>query len=73
MAANVAGNPSPHSRLFFVTDKNTRQRFLVDTGAEVSLLPASVSDRSHNQPGFPLQAANNSTIPTFGTSPLTFP
>ncbi len=51
-------------------DKNSGRRFLVDTGAEVSLLPAS-SDRNRNTPGLSLQAANNSTIPTYGTRSLT--
>ena len=70
MAANAAGNHS-QSRLFYVTDTNSGLRFLVDTGAEVSLLPASISDRNRNQTGLPLQAANNSTISTFGTRSLT--
>ena len=51
--------------------KNSERRFLVDTGAEVSLLPASSSDRNRNTPGLSLQAANNSTIPTYGTRSLT--
>ena len=70
MAANAAGNRS-QSRLFYITDTNSGLRFLVDTGAEVSLLPASISDQNRNQAGLPLQAANNSTISTFGTRSLT--
>ena len=70
MAANAAGNRS-QSRLFYITDTNSGLRFLVNTGVEVSLLPASISDQNRNQAGLPLQAANNSTISTFGTRSLT--
>ena len=70
VVGNAAGNRS-QSRLFYVTDTNLGLRFLVDTGAEVSLLPASISNRNRNQAGLPLQAANNSTISTFGTRSLT--
>ena len=30
---------TPNSRLFFVYDNTTHTRFLVDTGAEISVLP----------------------------------
>lgn len=68
MATNVAGYAKP-SRLFYVKDKNSGLRFLIDT--EVSLLPALATDRTHNQAGLFLQAANNSTIPTYGNRSLT--
>lgn len=42
IAVSVAGQET--SRLFFVTDKNTDHRFLVDTGAEVSVLPPPFAD-----------------------------
>ena len=41
-----AGVPTP-SRLFFVTDKHSGTRFLIDTGAEVSVFPASETDKHH--------------------------
>ncbi len=59
------------SRLFFITDHNCNLRFLVDTGAEVSLVPPSSTERTHPQNGFSLQAANNSPIATFGKRSLT--
>ena len=39
----ATGSPgfSQQSRLFFITDKTTGMRFLIDTGAEVSVLPPS--------------------------------
>ena len=45
VAANAASNHS-QSRLFYTTDTNSGLRFLVDTGAKASLLPASISDRN---------------------------
>ena len=61
---------SHQSRLFYVTDASTKQQFLIDTGAEVSVLPPRPTDRTHRQ-GYDLQAANSSTIATYGTRSLT--
>lgn len=57
--------------MFHVIDKNSGSKFLVDTGAEVSLIPPSRADRKHPQPGFNLQAANSSPITTYGNRSLT--
>ena len=38
MATAVAG-PTPISRLFYVHDRLNDLRFLIDTGAEVSVIP----------------------------------
>jgi predicted aspartyl protease len=70
VATNAAGHLKS-SRLFYVSDKNSKLQFLIDTGAEVSLLPASVHDRNNRYSGPSLQAANNSTIRTYGTRSLT--
>ena len=59
------------SRLFFIRDHNSNLHFLVDTGAEVSLVPPSSIERKYPQDGFSLQAANNSPIATFGKRSLT--
>lgn len=58
------------SRLFFVTDRTTGLRFLVDTGAEVSVIPPSSADRKHRQDSLTLQAVNNTPIATYGTRSL---
>ena len=58
------------SRLFFVTDKSSGLRFLIDTGADVSVIPPSHSDRVHRH-DLCLQAINNTPIPTYGTRSLT--
>ena len=69
VATSVTGQPG--SRLFYIKDHNSNLRFLVDTGAEVSLVPPSSTERKYPQDGFSLQAANNSSIATFGKRSLT--
>ena len=59
------------SRLFYVTDRSTGLRFLVDTGAQVSVIPPSRTDRKSPHPNLTLQAVNGTAIPTFGTRSLT--
>ncbi|VDM04526.1 unnamed protein product [Schistocephalus solidus] len=63
-STTAARQPQP-SRLFYITDKSSGLRFLVDTGAEVSVIPPP---RRHNlKPSqFSLQAANNIVIHIFG-------
>lgn len=59
------------SRLFFVRDHLSTLRFLVDTGAEVSVLPSFHIGCRQRKTGSPLQAANGSTISTYGLRSLT--
>ena len=58
------------SSLFYVTDRCSSFRFLVDTGAEVSVLPVGTHDKSNPGP-HPLRAANGSRISTYGQRSLT--
>ncbi|BHF84402.1 hypothetical protein SprV_0902755300 [Sparganum proliferum] len=58
-------------RAFYVCDKVTRMRFLVDTGAQISVVPPTPVDRRCPSPGLHLQAANCSPIFTFGSRSLT--
>ncbi|BHF75397.1 hypothetical protein SprV_0501849400 [Sparganum proliferum] len=58
-------------RAFYVCDKVTRRRFLVDTGAQISVVPPTPVDRRCPSPGLHLQAANCSPISTFGSRSLT--
>ena len=63
------GPPAPPSSpLLCVKDDFSQQTFLVDTGAQVSVLPATDSDRAacFVNKGPQLQAANGSKISTFG-------
>ncbi|XP_077485401.1 uncharacterized protein LOC144095600 [Amblyomma americanum] len=57
--------PDSHPSVFFLSDRERGARFLVDTGAEVSVVPASPADRKRPCAA-PLQAVNNKTIPTYG-------
>ena len=69
MATGVAG--SLPSRLFFITDRSTGAKFLIDTGAEVSVIPPSRTEWQHRQDSLMLQAANNTSITTYGQRSLT--
>ena len=60
-----------HSRLFHITDRSTGTRFLIDTGAEVSVIPPTHAERKHQQDNLSLQAVNNTSIPTFSSRSLT--
>ena len=69
-ATSVAGLPHP-GRLFHIHDRCSNSRFLVDTGAEVSVVPPSHAER-FSQPGnFSLKAVNGSEIATYGVRSLT--
>ena len=70
LAATSASGLQP-SRLFYVTDRSTGLSFLVDTCAEVSIIPPSRNEKAHRHDNFSLQAVNNTTITTYGTRSLT--
>lgn len=40
------------SRLFYISDRTTGLRFLVDTGAEVSVMPPSATERKYRRGNF---------------------
>ena len=71
LAATSATGPTRSSRLFFIKDRTSGEKFLVDTGAEVSVLPPSGPPSSRQPTGYSLQAANHSSIATYGTRSLT--
>ena len=58
-------------RLLHITDHTNRLTFLVDTGAEVSVLPPTRTDRLRKQEGFTLSAVNGSAITKYSTRSLT--
>ncbi|KAI0236783.1 hypothetical protein LSAT2_012682, partial [Lamellibrachia satsuma] len=62
-AASATGLPS---RVLYVWDRYVGHRFLVDSGAEVSVLPATSRDRRERQRGESLVAANGTKITTYG-------
>ena len=55
------------SELLYVADKRNKCKYLIDTGAAVSVLPKSCANRTSDVDCLPL-AANNTTINTYGTS-----
>lgn len=59
------------SRLFFITDSYSSYRFLIDTGAEVSVLPPSRTERKHPQDNHNLLAVNGSSVVNCGERSLT--
>ena len=69
VATNVPGHS--HSRLFYITDHSSGLRFLVDTGAQVSVIPPTPAQRKHTHDNFQLQAVNSSPITTYGNQSLT--
>lgn len=72
-AADEVGT-STSSRLF-VTDAITKNTYLIDTGADVSIIPATINDKQrskHQQDQkYSLFAANGTQINTFGQRNLT--
>ena len=60
----------PESRLFYVTDRISGTKFLIDTGAEVSVFPPTKSDKRNSSP-YTLQAVNKSKIATHGEKSMT--
>ena len=58
------------TRRLFVFDSINKLNFLIDTGAVVSVIPASMFKCSNNYNSMSLAAANGTTIQTFGTKEL---
>ena len=61
----AAGNPH-QPNTFSVVDRLSGRSYLVDTGAEVSVYPASVQVRKSQPPSSTLTAANGTSIHTWG-------
>ncbi|BHF81965.1 hypothetical protein SprV_0802510100 [Sparganum proliferum] len=64
--ANAAGSAANvHTRRLFLWDRIAGAKFLVESGADVSVVPPTPGERK-TRSSFCLTAANNSSIPTFG-------
>ena len=63
----TAAMTGTNKALFYVWDCQSKRKFLIDTGAEVSVLPATRFDRQKRQSAQVLLAANGSKITTFGS------
>ncbi len=57
-------------RLLHITDRSNHLTFLVDTGAQISVLPPTHTDRLRKQEGRNLSAVNGTGIATYGTRSL---
>ncbi|KAI0212436.1 hypothetical protein LSAT2_002636, partial [Lamellibrachia satsuma] len=63
----VASAAGQRNSLLFIVDDISAKRFLVDTGASVSVFPASHKDRNGGVRTLSLVAANGTNIATYGT------
>ena len=64
--AQIIAALSTHSRVLYLTDSQSDTRFLVDTGAGVSVIPPNKHDMKHESTSSSLTAANGSKINTYG-------
>lgn len=68
-SAEVDG--STQSRRILLYDRTSNTRFLIDTGSDVSLIPATNRDRMKGAAAFDLHAANGSRIKVYDKRVLT--
>ncbi|GFU84159.1 retrotransposable element Tf2 155 kDa protein type 1 [Trichonephila clavipes] len=57
--------PSQHTSRLFLLDRKSGQKFLIDSGSEICVIPPSPTMNKSPQSNF-LFAANNTTIPAYG-------
>lgn len=63
VAATV--DATSNSRRLHIFDRTSNCRFLIDTGSDVSIIPATRRERSKGPTSFRLHAANGTTIQTY--------
>ncbi|GFT52600.1 uncharacterized protein TNCV_3765101 [Trichonephila clavipes] len=64
----IAGmaEPSHHTSRLFLLDRKSGQKFLIDSGSEICVIPPSPTMNKSPQSNFSLFAANNTKIPAYG-------
>jgi len=62
----MAAQPDPRPCRLIITDSDTKIRYLIDTGSDVSVFPRARTRRSASGPAMALYAANGSLIRTYG-------
>jgi hypothetical protein len=62
----VANVCTTSSDRLFVTDRITKQRYLVDTGSDLCVFPRKLLPGCRERTDYTLYAANGTTIPTYG-------
>ncbi|GFW76108.1 retrovirus-related Pol polyprotein from transposon 17.6 [Trichonephila clavipes] len=58
--------PSQHTSRLFLLDRKSGQKFLIDSGSEICVIPPSPIMNKSPQSNFSLFAANNTKIPAYG-------
>ncbi|GFX44417.1 transposon Tf2-11 polyprotein [Trichonephila clavipes] len=58
--------PSKHTSRLFLLDRKSGQKFLIDSGSEICVIPPSPTMNKSPQSNFSLYAANNTKIPAYG-------
>ncbi|GFS86417.1 retrovirus-related Pol polyprotein from transposon 297 [Trichonephila clavipes] len=64
----IAGmaEPSKYTSRLFLLDRKSGQKFLIDSGSEICVIPPSPTMNKSPQSNFSLFAANNTKIPAYG-------
>ncbi|GFX01872.1 retrovirus-related Pol polyprotein from transposon 297 [Trichonephila clavipes] len=64
----IAGmaEPSKHTSRLFLLNRKSGQKFLIDSGSEICVIPPSPTMNKSPQSNFSLFAANNTKIPAYG-------
>ena len=70
MTCHQVSRDNKPARVLYLTDKKSGKRFLIDTGAALSVLPPEEIDMPHKGKGRNLRAANGSEIATYGERAL---
>ncbi|GFV46483.1 retrovirus-related Pol polyprotein from transposon 17.6 [Trichonephila clavipes] len=58
--------PSKHTSRLFLLDRKSGQKFLIDSGSEICVIPPSPTMNKSPKSNFSLFAANNTKIPAYG-------
>lgn len=65
-SSSTASEAANGTRRLFITDLNTTDRYLIDTGADVSIFPATAQRKTKQPSSYNLYAANGTPIKTYG-------
>jgi hypothetical protein len=69
MSAAKHASTTSTGRLF-ITGKTYKRRFLIDTGSDLCVFPRKLIPQRRSRVNYDLNAANGTTIPTYGWLPL---
>lgn len=69
-SAKATTDTTPQISRLYVKDTNSGKNFLIDTGADISVIPPNHLEKAYSSYNQPLYSANNSKITTYGTKTL---